>query len=178
MTDIHLRHDEIREAVRTWVREVVIGLGFCPFARQPFEEGRVRWAVYEGVDMEVLLASLMREVFFLDKDPDTETTLMIMPDAYPDFEEFLGAIELAEELLRDQGYEGVYQLASFHPHFQFEGYTKDDFANATNQSPYPILHILREDSITRALKNYPDPWKIPLRNRDIARKWKQGLLGE
>jgi hypothetical protein len=167
---------EVRHAICSWVKEVVIGLGFCPFARQPFESDRIRWAVYLDADIQSVLVGLMRELYHLDKVADTETTLMILPGAFPDFEAFLGVVELAETLLEDQGYAGVYQIASFHPDYQFEGYAADDPANATNQSPYPMLHLLREDSITAALLHYPDPWKIPLRNRDIARKWKQGRL--
>ena len=105
----------------------------------------------------------------LDKDDQIETSLLAYPDAFYDFETYLGLVELAEDLLIEQGYEGVYQLASFHPDYRFAETAEDDPANYTNRSPYPMLHLLRESAVEKALENYSQPERIPQRNIETAR---------
>ena len=99
-----------------------------------------------------------------------ETTLIIFPNHFADFEDYLDLVDLVEDLSVEQGYEGVYQIASFHPEYCFAGAEEEDPANYTNRSPYPMLHLLREESITRAVEHYKDPEGIPERNMAFAKK--------
>jgi len=157
-------------ATRSWVERVVIGLGFCPFAARPFLEDRIRYVLIPDEGVARTLEQLMREVRHLEEQPDVETTLLILPEGYGDFEDYLDLLALAEALMAGQGYDGIYQLASFHPAYRFAGNAPDDPANCTNRSPFPMLHLIREDSITRVLRHYPDPEGIPERNKALARK--------
>lgn len=159
---------------RTWIREVVIGLSFCPFAAQPFQTEKIRYKVLVQASPQTVLETVIREAYHLDQHTDIETTLILLPEAFSDFMEYLDLLDISEQLLVDQGYEGIYQVASFHPEYQFADTTLDDPANYTNRSPYPMLHLIREDTITRVLENYPDPENIPERNRSVARS--KGLV--
>lgn len=157
------QRDSIAGEVHRWLREVVLGLNLCPFARRPLEAGQVRVCVSAARDEEALLVDLAAELGRLDHTAvDTlETTLLVVPgflQAFADFNQFL---DLAEGLMEGQGYTGVYQLATFHPHYQFAGTEAGDDENLTNCSPYPVLHLLREDSVERALAAYPDSAGIP-----------------
>jgi len=114
--------------------------------------------------------NLMQECARLDSESDIETTLLIYANAFKVFDDYLDFLALAEELLIDQGYEGIYQLASFHPNYCFDGASLDDPANYTNRSPYPMLHLLRETSIERAVSSYPDVENIPQRNIALTRQ--------
>ncbi len=129
----------------------------------------VRYVVLPEVAMESSLESLAEELRYLDSTEEIETTLIIFPNHFADFEEYLDLVDLAEALSVDQGYEGIYQIASFHPNYCFSDAEDDDPANYTNRSPYPMLHLLREDSITEALENFPDPEGIPARNIAFAK---------
>ena len=106
----------------------------------------------------------------LDTEPATATTLLILASACTRFDDFLDLAAIAEQLLLDQGYEGVYQLASFHPEYCFAGSDQNDAANYTNRSPYPMLHIIRETDIAQALQSYQNPEQIPERNIELTRK--------
>ena len=117
---------------------------------------------------EESLEKLSEELQFLDNQADIETTFLIFPEGFANFEAYLDLVEWAEELVEDLDYEGIYQIASFHPEYCFEGAAENDPANYTNRSPYPMLHILREDSITSALEHFPDAEGIPQRNIDFA----------
>ena len=134
----------------------------------------IRYVVLPAEDMKSVLTALITECVFLDGNDDTETTIIILPNSFSDFNDYLDLTDKAERLIAQEDYEGVYQLASFHPLYRFEGAPIDDAANYTNRSPYPMLQILREDSITKALENFPDPDSIPKRNIDYARK--KGLV--
>ena len=120
--------------------------------------------------MQQHLESLIIEAEHLDSQPDTETTLIIFSEAYTEFDDFLDMLAIAEDVLIEQGYEGVYQLASFHPDYCFADADSDDAANYTNRSPYPMLHLIREASIEQVLEHYPDPEQIPERNIRITRE--------
>lgn len=113
--------------------------------------------------------NLMLECDRLDTDTDIETTLLIYPHAFSLFDDYLDFLELAETLMCEQGYEGIYQLASFHPDYCFEGSYINDPANYTNRSPYPMLHLIRETSLEQAINCYPDPDNIPQRNIELTR---------
>ena len=134
----------------------------------------IRYVVLPDITLESALEAVVEELRYLDRSVDIETTLVIFPNQFSDFEDYLDLAELAEDLSVEQGYEGIYQIASFHPDYRFEGAKDNDPANYTNRSPYPMLHILREDSITKALDHYIDPEGIPERN--IAFAQEKGLL--
>ncbi|MFI3189699.1 hypothetical protein BCS42_01105 [Crenothrix sp. D3] len=156
-------------ATQTWLTSVIIAHNICPFAKREQERGSIRFSVDQDIDIETCLMTFMQECERLDTDTDIETTLLIYATAFKLFDDFLDFLEIAETLLYEQGYEGVYQLASFHPDYCFEGAKLDDPANYTNRSPYPMLHLLRETSIDRAVSNYPDVENIPQRNIELMR---------
>ena len=153
-----------------WIKSVVIGCNFCPFAAKPMLQKQIRYLVVEDANKERALDSLLNEFNFLDETSAIETTLIIFPDHFSDFASYLALVSAAEKLLSKQGYDGIYQVASFHPDYYFAGSDPDDPANYTNRSPYPMLHIIREESITNALKHYKDPEGIPGRNVEYARE--------
>lgn len=156
-----------------WINSVVIGCNFCPFAAKAMLRKSVRYVVLPETTLESSLETLIAELQYLDRTDDIETTLLIFPKDYADFEEFLDLADLAEELSVEQGYEGVYQIASFHPEYCFADADADDPANYTNRSPYPMLHLLREESVSRAVDHYIDPEGIP--DRNIAFAQEKGL---
>jgi hypothetical protein len=141
-----------------WVDQVVIGLNLCPFAKAVQVKDQVRYVVSEATDEETLLDQLREEMNRLvATDPsEVDTTLLIHPWVLNDFIDFNDFLGLAEEALEDLGHEGVLQVASFHPRYQFEGTDPDDVSNATNRSPYPTLHLLREESVDRAVAAFPN----------------------
>lgn len=156
-------------ATRNWLTSFVIAHNICPFAARVHDNDSIRYRVETGGDLETCLLALIAECRHLDQHADCETTLLILPAAVADFDDFLDFAALAEQLLADQGYEGIYQLASFHPDYQFADAAAADAANYTNRSPYPMLHIIREASIERALRSYADPEGIPERNIALTR---------
>lgn len=160
----------IISASQAWLNNFVIHYNICPFARREQEKNSIRYLVLEGDDTEQHLEALIVEAEYLDHHPASETSLLIFSDGYQDFDDFLDLVAIADDLLIDQGYEGVYQLASFHPDYCFADASPDDAANYTNRSPYPMLHIIREASIETALTKYPDPEQIPERNMQLTRK--------
>ena len=152
-----------------WIETIVIGLNFCPFAKREIRRNAVRYVLIESSEIADVLTQLMDECAFLDNNPDTETTLIILPTGFDDFMDYLDLTELAENLLAEQDYEGVYQVASFHPDYCFADADSDDAANYTNRSPYPMLHLLREASLDTAIDNFPDIDSIPETNMQKAR---------
>ena len=143
---------------RAWVNRAVIGLNLCPFAKAPQVKGQVRYVVSRATDPAALLADLIRELERLAESPaDTiETTLLIHPQVLADFAEYNDFLAIAEDTVAELDLEGVLQVASFHPQYQFDGTEPDDITNATNRSPYPTLHLIREDSIDKAVAAFPD----------------------
>lgn len=161
--------DVVVSQIREWVSAVVIGDNFCPFARKEMVNNSIRYVVCRQA-LEDALMTLISECKVLDDAPSTETTLIIYPQGFDDFQMFLELASLANNLMAEQGYEGRYQLASFHPDYCFAGSSNDDPANYTNRSPHPTLHLIREESIERALQGIDNPDKIPERNIQFARK--------
>lgn len=154
------------QRTRRWLERAVIGLNLCPFAKAVHVKQQIHYAVYHEPDEEGLLDALMFEAAQL-RAHDAElrdTTLLIAPQALADFLDFNDFTARAERRLVRAGYEGILQLASFHPRFQFAGNDEDDIGNATNRSPYPTLHLLREDSVSRAVDAFPDAAQIFQRN--------------
>jgi hypothetical protein len=154
-------------AVRRWIETVVVDLNLCPFAGRELVKDRVRLAVTPAITEEQLLAALQKELELLSREPSVETTLLIHPDVLHDFYDYNRFLSYAEGLLVQMKLEGVYQIASFHPDYQFAGTETADAENYTNRSPYPMLHLIREESLERAIAAYPDVDKIPLRNTEL-----------
>ncbi len=154
----------VEQRTLAWLEGAVLDLKLCPFARRPYDQGRIRLAVSEAREPEAVLADLSRELAHLDHDPAVETTLLITPRALADFLDYNDFLDPVDALLAEHGGGGIYQVASFHPRYQFAGTAPDDAENYSNRAPYPILHILREDRLERALADYPDAEAIPERN--------------
>ncbi len=153
-----------------WIKEVVVGCNFCPFAAKEIKRGSIRYQVIRSGDFKTCLLALSLELQRLDENKSIETILLIFPDDFGDFNRYLELVNLAEDFLSDQGKEGIYQVAGFHPQYLFAGSTDIDAANYTNRSLFPMLHILREESLTKALAQFSHPEKIPQNNIEYARK--------
>lgn len=151
---------------RAWVERAVIGLNLCPFARAVQAKGQVRYVVSTAQDEASLLAALREEMHALvAADPaQTDTTLLIHPRVLGDFLDYNDFLDQADAALVEAGFEGVLQIASFHPDYRFAGTTADDVTNASNRSPYPTLHLLREASVERAVAAFPEAEAIYGRN--------------
>lgn len=164
--------DLIIRKTRLWLEQFVIGLGLCPFAKKPFELEQIRYVVLEGAEVDRLTKKLLDELHFLNRieQKRIETTLIIISQQMQDFRDFNDYLAVVEDILLEMNLIGEIQVASFHPEYQFAGTTPEDAENYTNRSPYPMLHLLREESVERALKNYPDPEKIPQRNIEKMKK--------
>jgi hypothetical protein len=167
--------EQVEKAVRLWLEEVVIGLNLCPFASKPYLDNQVRFAVSECTQEDCLLTHLESELQLLAETPasDIETTLLIVPNMLTDFESFNNFLDWVDQLLVDLNYEGVFQVATFHPHYQFADTQPEDAENLTNRSPYPILHILREESLEKAIEHYPDVESIPEHNIETMQQLTQ-----
>ncbi len=149
-------------STRTWLERAVIGLNLCPFAKAVHSKGRIRWVLCEATDTEALLHTLVQELQHLaEADPqDVDTTLIVHPQVLGDFLDYNDFLDVADAALAELGLEGVIQIASFHPQYQFAGTEPDDIENCTNRSPYPTLHLLREASIDAAVAAFPEPEAI------------------
>lgn len=161
----------VRDTVR-WLERAVIGLNLCPFAKAVHAKGLVHFAVSAADDPADVLAdvgSQLDALVALDASL-RDTTLLIVPHALQDFLEFNAFLLRAQRLLRKRGLEGVIQVASFHPRYRFADTAEDDIENFTNRSPYPVLHLLREDSISRAVQAFPDPASIYEANMQLLRR--------
>jgi len=156
--------NDIIDTTKSWIEKVVVGSSFCPFAAKPFKEGNIRYEVVDVKSLEQALTSLVIEMMFLDDNESTETTLIIFPDNFSDFNKYLELLDLSEQLLEKEGYEGVYQIASFHPKYLFAGTKESDPSNYTNRSPYPMLHLLREESLEQAIEKHINADLIPEKN--------------
>lgn len=161
--------EQVIEQTRKWVTEVVIACNFCPFAAREVRRNSIHYAVSYATSLEDGITTLLEECRRLDEQPAIETTLLIFPEGFNSFNQYLSLLGLAEELIRKKGYKGTYQVASFHPDYRFAGAPADDPSNFTNRSVYPMLHLLREASIEAALKRYPDPDSIPAGNIEFTR---------
>jgi len=158
--------DEVLIATESWLERAVIGLNLCSFAKSVFVKKQVRYALTAAGNANELLAELEHELNLLAAtDPaELDTTLLIHPQAMTDFLDYHFFLAEADPLLKNLGYEGIFQIASLHPQYEFAGSAPDDIANFTNRSPYPTLHLLRESSIDRAVAAFPDAADIFERN--------------
>lgn len=159
------------ELTRRWVDRFVIAENLCPFAAPALRDQPLRVVVNESSDVDTLAAAVLEEMDALQSAPEHElvTSVLVMPNALADFEDYLDFAALADELLESSGLEGVLQIATFHPQYCFADVRANDVSNYSNRSPFPMLHFLREAALTRALENYPDPEAIPERNIEHLR---------
>ncbi|MCP4432121.1 MAG: DUF1415 domain-containing protein [Gammaproteobacteria bacterium] len=158
--------NEIVSEVIRWLDEAVIGLHLCPFAKTPRQSDKIRFEVSNAQTDEDLLTDLADQCLYLADQPSIETTLLIIPVHLQLFDDFNQFLALTEELLERMNWSGVFQVASFHPNYQFANTSYNDRENWTNRAPYPILHVIRESSLSRVVETYPDIERIPLRNID------------
>jgi len=166
------RREAIIADVRNWMEKAVIGLNLCPFAKAVHVKGQIRYAVSGATSRKALRADLEDELKTLAvaDAAEVDTTLLIHPDALTDFFDYNDFLDIADEVVEELGLAGEIQIASFHPHYQFDGTELDDIENYTNRSPYPILHLLREASIDIASEAFPDAAEIFDRNIDTMRR--------
>jgi hypothetical protein len=169
--------DDPVAATRRWLERAVIGLNLCPFAKAVHVKQQVRFVASEAVTPAALLEDLARELLLL-RDAQAEaidTTLLVHPHVLRDFLDYNDFLDAVDALVAQLDLDGVLQVASFHPDYRFAGSADDDIANYTNRAPYPTLHLLREDSVSRAVAAFPDPDAIVERN--IATLEQLGLDG-
>lgn len=171
MTTTHTPDDQtVIDATRIWLEKAVIGLNLCPFAKAVYVKNQIRYVVSHARHTDQFLEELDSELERLaNTDPEEiDTTLLIHPTLFPEFSVFNDLLDLAETAPEALGLEGVLQVASFHPDFQFADTQPDDMSNYTNRSPYPTLHLIRESSIARAAESFPDPSVIFERNIEVV----------
>jgi len=163
---------QVIASTRIWLERAVIGQQLCPFAAAPYRHDRVHFQVSPQRSAAGLLDDLSRELEALrDADPlQRETTLLIHPYVLTDFLDYNNFLEDCDTAVETLGLEGELQVASFHPHYRFAGTREQDITNFTNRSPYPMLHLLREASVTRAVASFPDIDKIGPRNMQTLRR--------
>lgn len=147
-----------------WIQTVVIQLNLCPFAKQEMDKGLVRVITSTAKTLDDAMSDLMVEMKHLDSHTDIDTTLLVFPFCMDNFLEYIDFVDIAESSIQQYDYEGIYQLASFHPHYCFAGVAPDDVSNYTNRSPYPMLHLLREEQLEKAIDYYGDTTRIPENN--------------
>lgn len=174
---------DVERHIRRWLDDFVVGLNLCPFARPLLGAENLRIAVCEETDIAAMRRVFLQELDLLQRstEQDVATTLLGYPLALQNFDDYLDFLEDAQALLIDSGLEGLVQLASFHPDYRFAGEAPDAASHYSNRAPYPVIHLLREDMLTRALEDFPDPERIPGRNvetltvigvDELQRRWR------
>lgn len=165
-------NDEVIRQTRAWVEHAVIGLNLCPFANSVFRKNQIEYRVSDARTPDDLLKDLAGAIEWLVNTPesDTDTLLLIHPWTLGNFLDFNDFLDVADALLHESGLDGVLQIASFHPDYQFAGVAADDLTNATNRSPFPVLHLLREASLDQAIASLPDTEAIVERNLATMRQ--------
>jgi len=154
---------------KQWLEEIIVGLNFCPFAKKELVANSIHYHVSKLKQTKLALAEVIEQCRFMAEHEDIETSLIIFDLGYKSFDKYLELLDYANDLLASSGFEGTFQLASFHPEYCFEGEAYDDAANYTNRSPYPMIHIIREESLERVLNVYKNPEDIPDNNIELAR---------
>ncbi|WP_196597849.1 DUF1415 domain-containing protein [Aliivibrio fischeri] len=160
---------KIEQEVQQWLEDVVIGLNLCPFAAKPNRNKQIKIFVSEATTEEALLEDILQELMNLDSKTaeELETTLVAIPNMLQDFMDYNFFLDWVDALIKQQEWEGIYQIATFHPDYCFGDAEPEDDENLTNRSPYPVLHLIREESMEKVLKHYPNPEAIP--DTNIAR---------
>jgi len=161
----------VEKRLRAWLENVVVGLNLCPFARPYVLPGQLgadslRIAICNDRDADALLRAFLQELDYLQSSPeqDVATTLLVFPEALQLFDDYLDFFAQAQDLLAEAGLEGLVQLASFHPQYQFDGEPAGAASHYSNRAPYPLIHILREELMERVLRDFPNPESIPQEN--------------
>jgi len=162
--------EQIITQTQVWVDNVIVRLNICPFAKAEVQAQTIHYQVIEPSTFNQYLEALWQACVNLDNNAEIATTLIILSDPNMDFDQYLDLVEFSEQKLTSEGYDGIYQLASFHPDYCFDAQTPDDAANFTNRSPYPMLHLIREADITKALSTFIKPEMIPERNIEFTRR--------
>jgi len=182
---MELDDDTVLADTRRWIEKAVIGLNLCPFAKAVYVKNQVRIVVSHARHLDAFLDELDRELDLLRDTPaeQVDTTLLVHPTLFPDFEVFNDFLNVVDDVVAEHELEGVIQVAPFHPAFQFDGTAPDDVTNCTNRSPYPTLHLLREDSVERAVASGDDVDTIVERNQQRllalgAQGWRELLRPE
>jgi hypothetical protein len=167
--EVSMNIQKIEQEVQQWLEDVVIGLNLCPFAAKPNRNKQIKIFVSEATTEEVLLEDVLQELMNLNSKTaeELETTLVAIPNMLQDFMDYNFFLDWVDALLKQQDWEGTYQIATFHPDYCFGGAAPEDDENLTNRSPYPVLHLIREESMEKVLKHYPNPEAIP--DTNIAR---------
>ena len=171
-----MKDNEIIESVQRWVETFVVGMNLCPYAKRELIKNRVRFVSIAAETEEELLIVLQAELELLHSDLAIETTLLIHAKVLQVFDDYNQFLNHTDKLLLQMGYDGIYQIASFHPHYQFAGTDPDDAENYTNRSPYPLLHLLREESLERAISEFADVEQVPTRNIELMNSLGQEKL--
>lgn len=156
------------EETRCWIKNFVIAHALCPFAQKPFQENRIRYVVAQTSDEKELVDVVVEELYYLEKvDISTfETSLLIVPNCLLEFEKYNQYISVVDAVLEQMKLEGIIQIATFHPSYRFEDLTNDDVRNYTNRSPYPMFHLIREQSVEKVREIYPQIHEIPQKNME------------
>lgn len=154
----------VEKQVDNWLTSIVIDLNLCPFAQREYKRNSIRFKTSIAENEQDIVSDLVVELSLLSRQKEIETSLLILPIALVEFEDFNDFLGLADTLLEEMNLDGVFQIASFHPDYRFAGTSNDDAENYTNRAPYPILHILRESSLDWAIDEHPDTDQIPLDN--------------
>lgn len=162
-----MKPEFVKQQVDRWLTSVVIGLNLCPFAQHEYRQNTIRFSVSAATLEDDVVSDLIAELTTLNEHDDIETSLLILPKALSDFFDFNDFLGLADQIIEKMGLDGVFQVASFHPDYQFAGTQTDDPENYTNRSPYPILHLLREASLEYAIERHPNVDKIPEDNIEL-----------
>ncbi len=177
--------DDPIAATRQWLERIVIGLNLCPFAKAVYVKEQVRFVLSDATTPEALVEQLAEELVLLRDTPAEviDTTLIVHPQVLTDFLDYNDFLDNADAAVEALDLQGILQVASFHPDYQFDGVAADDASNYTNRAPYPTLHLLREDSVARAVDAFPDPDVIVERNIEILDRigvegWWRRLRGE
>lgn len=164
--------DLIEKHIRAWLESFIVELNLCPFARPVVASDALRVAICESEDLDQLHRTFLTELDLIQQSSEEEiaTTLLVMPNALANFDNYLIFLDNAEALIEELGLDGTIQLASFHPEYLFDGEAEDSASHFSNRSPYPVIHFLREDMLFNALDEFPNPEQIPLRNISTLEK--------
>lgn len=165
------------EQTQLWLERAVIGLNLCPFAKAVHVKQQIRYVVSDAANIDALCDDLVSELEFLAEAAAEriDTTLIVLTNVMQDFLDFNDFLDVADNILEELELDGILQVAPFHPQFQFADTDADDITNFTNRSPYPMLHLLREDSVSRAVEAFPD--ELAISDANIATMQKLGLDG-
>lgn len=169
-TDKEVKDHAVIKSVKYWLENTVIGYNFCPFAKREFVKDSIHYEVAHSAETGEMLSLLSSQLELLTEETKIETSLLIFPKGLESFFDYLDFHAMAVDLNSRLGYDGIFQLASFHPDYCFEDSEQNEASNYTNRSPYPMVHILREQSLTTALRNYNNPENIPVENVKSANK--------